>query len=65
VFIILIERLRRLAIARYLVLANLRLGYSRRRTVLGSLAEYQEAQCLASQNLEGSSYEAVGKAFPV
>ena len=34
-----------------------------RRTVLGSLAECQEMQCLASQNLEG--YEAVGKAFPV
>ena len=31
--------------------------------MLGSLAECQEMQCLASQNLEG--YEAVGKAFPV
>ena len=31
--------------------------------MLGSLAEHQETQCLASQNLEG--YEAVGRAFPV
>ena len=39
------------------------IGYSGKRWVLGSLVVYlyREAQCLASRDLESSSYEAVGE----